>query len=57
MWICEYPITISDRTFEQTFFIAEKIIAEGMDFFEGIKCVFDVAKRQITFKQLEALSL
>ena len=54
------PVTISNRTFEQTFVIADKITAEGilgMDFLEDNKCVFDVAKRQITFKQLETLSL
>jgi len=28
-----------------------------MDFLEGNKCIFNVAKKQITFKQLEALSL
>ena len=53
------PVTISDRIFEQTFIIADGITAEGilgMDFLED-KCVFDVAKRQITFKQLEPLSL
>ena len=54
------PVTISDRIFEQTFIIADGITAEGilgMDFLEDNKCVFDVAKRQITFKQLEPLSL
>ena len=54
------PVTISDRTFEQTFIIADKITAErilGMDFLEGNKCVFDVAKREITFENLEPLSL
>ena len=54
------PVTISNRTFEQTFIIADKITAEGilgMDFLEGNKCVFDVAKREITFEHLEPLSL
>ena len=53
-------VIISDRTFEQAFIIADGITADGilgMDFLEDNKCVFDIAKRQITFKQLEALSL
>ena len=63
-WICEnpsvkIPVSISDRTFEKRFNIAYGITTERilvMDFLEDNKCVFDVAKRQITFKQLVALS-
>ena len=42
------------------FIIANQITAEGilgMDFLEGHKCIFDVAKKQVTFEQLENVSL
>ena len=53
-------ITVEGRSFQQQFFIADHITAEGIlgvDFMERNRCVVDLVKRQITLENYMAIPL